>query len=114
LYAILVSGQHGLILVSGQHGLVSMLEGLRRLKSRNKNTSSNDAGVVVAREMQASMEEEVNAIENRDSYDLERKVVRQVEYYFGDYNLPRDKFMRELMEEDFGKSNCIESCLSIF
>ncbi|CAG0911494.1 unnamed protein product, partial [Cyprideis torosa] len=34
--------------------------------------------------------------------DLEEKIVRQVEYYFSDYNLPRDKFLREEIKKDEG------------
>jgi len=33
---------------------------------------------------------------------LERKIIRQVEYYFGDFNLPRDKFLRESVKENDG------------
>ncbi len=25
---------------------------------------------------------------------LEKRIIRQIEYYFGDYNLPRDKFLQ--------------------
>ena len=25
---------------------------------------------------------------------LEKKIIRQIEYYFGDYNMPRDKFIQ--------------------
>lgn len=32
---------------------------------------------------------------NKDIQDIEAKIIRQVEYYFGDYNLPRDKFLQE-------------------
>jgi len=32
--------------------------------------------------------------------DLERKIIRQVEHYFGDYNLPKDKWMLEKLEEE--------------
>jgi len=32
----------------------------------------------------------------------ERGIIRQVEHYFGDYNLPKDKFMAEVMEQDGG------------
>lgn len=34
--------------------------------------------------------------------DLEKKIAQQIEYYFGDINLPRDKFMQEKMKEDDG------------
>ncbi|XP_070186637.1 lupus La protein-like [Littorina saxatilis] len=34
--------------------------------------------------------------------DLEKKIIRQVEYYFGDMNLPRDKFLQEKIKEDDG------------
>ncbi|KAL3856119.1 hypothetical protein ACJMK2_015312 [Sinanodonta woodiana] len=32
--------------------------------------------------------------------DLEKKIIRQVEYYFGDINLPRDKFLLEQIKEN--------------
>jgi len=31
-----------------------------------------------------------------------KKIIRQVEYYFGDFNLPRDKFLQELIKTDEG------------
>ena len=40
---------------------------------------------------------------DQSATDLEFKIIRQLEYYFGDYNLPKDKFMRELMELEDGK-----------
>ena len=33
---------------------------------------------------------------------LEGKIVRQIEHYFGDYNLPRDKFLKGALEHDDG------------
>lgn len=33
---------------------------------------------------------------------LERQIIRQVEYYFGDFNLPKDKFLKEAIKEDEG------------
>jgi len=33
---------------------------------------------------------------------LERKIIRQVEYYFGDFNLPKDKFLKETVKENEG------------
>ena len=30
---------------------------------------------------------------------LEKKIIRQIEYYFGDYNLPKDKFIQVLAVE---------------
>lgn len=32
--------------------------------------------------------------------DLEQKIIKQVEYYFGDVNLPRDKFLQGKIKED--------------
>ncbi|XP_050306863.1 la protein homolog [Anthonomus grandis grandis] len=32
--------------------------------------------------------------------DLEQKIIRQVHYYFGDINLPRDKFLQEKIKEN--------------
>ncbi|XP_034282980.1 lupus La protein [Pantherophis guttatus] len=43
--------------------------------------------------------------ENGDSEnmsDLEKKVCQQIEYYFGDHNLPRDKFLQEKIKSDDG------------
>lgn len=34
--------------------------------------------------------------------ELEQKIIKQVEYYFGDINLPRDKFLKAKTEEDDG------------
>ncbi|XP_017784782.1 PREDICTED: la protein homolog [Nicrophorus vespilloides] len=34
--------------------------------------------------------------------DLEKKIINQIEYYFGDINLPRDKFLIEKIKEDEG------------
>jgi lupus La protein len=34
--------------------------------------------------------------------DIETKIIRQVEHYFGDYNLTRDKFLLEKIKEDDG------------
>ena len=34
--------------------------------------------------------------------DLERKIIRQVEYYFGDHNLPRDRYMLDVMDNNSG------------
>ncbi|XP_038606967.1 lupus La protein [Tachyglossus aculeatus] len=43
--------------------------------------------------------------ENGDSakvLDLENKICHQIEYYFGDFNLPRDKFLKEQIKLDDG------------
>ena len=34
--------------------------------------------------------------------ELDAKIIRQVEFYFGDYNLPKDKFMLEVMDANEG------------
>lgn len=34
--------------------------------------------------------------------DLEAKIIEQIEYYFSDYNLPRDKFLQEQIKLDDG------------
>ncbi|XP_047987033.1 la protein homolog isoform X2 [Leguminivora glycinivorella] len=40
--------------------------------------------------------------EPMDEAELESAIIRQVEYYFGDLNLPRDKFLREQVKLDDG------------
>lgn len=42
---------------------------------------------------------------NDEVGDLEKKIIRQVEFYFGDYNLHRDKFMKEEMAKNDGWFN---------
>lgn len=37
-----------------------------------------------------------------DLTDVEKNVVKQISYYFGDFNLPRDKFLQETVKEDDG------------
>ncbi|KAJ8729678.1 hypothetical protein PYW08_001259 [Mythimna loreyi] len=39
---------------------------------------------------------------DEETSDLESSIIRQVEYYFGDLNLPRDKFLREQVTLDEG------------
>lgn len=34
--------------------------------------------------------------------DVDSKIIRQIEYYFGDYNLPRDKFLQEEIKKEDG------------
>jgi len=34
--------------------------------------------------------------------ELESKIIRQIEYYFGDYNISRDKFLQEEIKKDEG------------
>lgn len=34
--------------------------------------------------------------------DIDSKIIRQIEYYFGDYNLPRDKFLQEEIKKEDG------------
>lgn len=43
---------------------------------------------------------------------LEKKIIRQVEYYFGDVNYPRDKFLQEKKTEDDGWISL--ECLTTF
>ncbi|TSK42105.1 Lupus La protein [Bagarius yarrelli] len=40
--------------------------------------------------------------EEQEMSPLEKKVAEQVEYYFGDHNLPRDKFLKEQIQLDDG------------
>lgn len=42
-----------------------------------------------------------------ESGPLEKKIIRQVEFYFGDRNLRRDKFLLEQVKKDDG---CIHNC----
>nr|XP_006636663.2 PREDICTED: lupus La protein isoform X1 [Lepisosteus oculatus] len=39
---------------------------------------------------------------NQEMTTLEKRVAEQIEYYFGDHNLPRDKFLKEQIQLDDG------------
>uniref|UniRef100_A0A671P3V6 Lupus La protein-like n=1 Tax=Sinocyclocheilus anshuiensis TaxID=1608454 RepID=A0A671P3V6_9TELE len=41
-------------------------------------------------------------VDNQEMSLLEKKVAEQIEYYFGDHNLPRDKFLKEQLQLDDG------------
>ncbi|XP_067001190.1 la protein homolog [Anabrus simplex] len=47
-------------------------------------------------------EDKKNVASDEPPSDLEKKIIRQIEYYFGDINLPKDKFLREQMKLDDG------------
>jgi len=49
---------------------------------------------------------------NEEVSTLQKKIIRQVEYYFGDHNLPRDRFLREKITEDEGWVSI--QCLTTF
>lgn len=62
----------------------------------DKNEVENDA---VSSETVKETEE---APKNGDLQLLEKQIIRQVEYYFGDINLPRDRFLQEQIKLDDG------------
>jgi len=88
-------------------GLTSLL---RKLKERRKNINENknreselDKSII----NKDKTENERGDIQINKANDdktippsiIEKKIIRQVEYYYGDYNLPRDRFLRELINE---------------
>jgi len=47
-------------------------------------------------EVKEDLKEEVKDEQTSDSISpLDRKIIRQIEFYFGDVNLPKDKFIQE-------------------
>ena len=50
----------------------------------------------------ASSSGTANAADVINSADIGKDIVRQVEHYFGDYNLPKDRFLREKVKEEDG------------
>uniref|UniRef100_A0A8C4N5L1 Small RNA binding exonuclease protection factor La n=1 Tax=Eptatretus burgeri TaxID=7764 RepID=A0A8C4N5L1_EPTBU len=46
--------------------------------------------------------DEVTVEEKKILSDLEKKIINQVEFYFGDHNLPRDKFLRSEVQKNDG------------
>ncbi|ETN84295.1 la domain protein [Necator americanus] len=49
-----------------------------------------------------NMTESENVAPSAAGESVNEKVVRQLEYYFGNINLPRDKFLQDSMKQDEG------------
>lgn len=47
-------------------------------------------------------EEGISKLKEEGTSELESKIVRQIEYYFGDYNISRDKFLQEEIKKEEG------------
>jgi lupus La protein len=54
------------------------------------------------KEVKPSTEETPAPVAKAATPELEDKIIRQVEYYFGDINLNRDKFLQEEIQKDAG------------
>ncbi|EDW77371.1 uncharacterized protein Dwil_GK18125 [Drosophila willistoni] len=73
-------------------------------EKKEEETAPAKNGKTEEKELPASEPENTDADADADS-DLtkqERAIIRQVEYYFGDANLNRDKFLREQIEKSEG------------
>jgi len=111
----------------GLGGLPTMLKSLRRIRSESLQSGTKNEYNDITMETETFYDAEttfdkigcnnnevaaarlnsktdINALVDAylDASDLEKKIIRQVEYYFGDYNLPKDKWMLEHIE----KSDC--------
>jgi len=101
---------------SGPGGLTTMLKNLRNLRdaSRTEGLSggqisedlTNEANPSTSNKFEKSHDatyEDKKICDGIPSWedlsDLERRIIRQVEYYFGDYNLPKDKWMKEKLSQ---------------
>lgn len=53
-------------------------------------------------EIKTEIKKETNGASAKNGHDseLEKRIVQQVEYYFGDFNLPRDKFLQEQLKDN--------------
>merc|ERR1712072_231393 len=51
---------------------------------------------------ETEIKKETNGASAKNGHDseLEKRIVQQVEYYFGDFNLPRDKFLQEQLKDN--------------
>lgn len=97
---------------SGPGGLTSMLKSLRNLRDACRTEGlnggqisedlTNEANPSTSNKLEKSYEDEkiIDEIQSwEDLSELERRIIRQVEYYFGDYNLPKDRWMKEKLLE---------------
>lgn len=102
---------------TGPGGLTSMLKSLRRLRdNRVKGLNGGHGGQIsgdLTNEAYPSSSNKEHSFDcnnntrtNQESDttdfddELAKRIIRQVEYYFGDYNLPKDKWMLEKLEQN--------------
>lgn len=71
-----------------------------------KQKLDDDAAPVVKSEA-----EEILGDTTADATDLQKEIIQQIEYYFGDTNLFRDKFMLAEIEKNNG---WVSGCLFVF
>ncbi|XP_044736336.1 la protein homolog [Chrysoperla carnea] len=67
--------------------------GVKRPLSDNKSDETGETDETPAKKAKVT---------NEPPNELEKKIIRQIEYYFGDVNLSRDKFMQGKIAEDNG------------
>ncbi|XP_063242718.1 la protein homolog [Bacillus rossius redtenbacheri] len=71
-------------------------------KANEEPTKGKEQSVAAEEPLNNDKEENLNETVKNEATDLESKIIRQIEYYFGDINLPRDKFLREQTKADDG------------
>ena len=59
---------------------------------------------IIKNESKMANEKSVSAAENNNKTEpgLVDKIIKQIEYYFGDINMSKDKFMQEEIQKDSG------------
>uniref|UniRef100_A0A1I8EQI0 La domain-containing protein n=1 Tax=Wuchereria bancrofti TaxID=6293 RepID=A0A1I8EQI0_WUCBA len=73
----------------------------KTITNNNGNSEKNsDADVTIPSGNVTDVKEMV--ADNNSSTDIQQKIIEQVEYYFGDINLPRDRFLQEEIKKDDG------------
>lgn len=71
--------------------------------TRTTSTTTMTEGEAAAAATNGQTKAEEGEEQQQQQEELEAKIVKQIEYYFGDYNLPRDKFLQqEVRERDRG------------
>jgi len=92
-----VNGNNGArVMFDNKMGMPAIIKQLRQRRMERSH----------ANKMTKLASEQTSNAERLNQYfavtDLEKKIIRQVEYYFGDHNLPRDRFMKSVMESNDG------------
>lgn len=106
--------RHKCISAETNHEIYTTLSRVIRIIMSDKNDDEEAFGAAAVDDEHARKEEQQKEEEERWPSDrkqfrkdfvpfdekLERKLLRQLEFYFSDSNLPRDKFLRETVERD--------------
>lgn len=94
---------------TGLSSLLMKLKLRRNMRMLNKDSAENSKQTHDSTtkgtenvESYVNIDKGVTKFKNGAASTLEQKIIRQIEYYYGDYNLPKDRFLQEIIKDNPG------------